>query len=151
MRERSAELAAVLGALAVARSLPDILHIVTVAARALSAAHQAATSVVVGGKWERALHAVSLSEKYAAWREYDERPDGSGIYRVVCQLNRPIRLSQAEVEGHSAWRGFGKAAQRHPPMRGWLAVPLINRSGQNCGVIQVSDKHEGEFTTWQVK
>ena len=94
----------------------------------------------------KAVHAVSLSDKYAAWRTYDQRPDGSGIYRMVCQLNRPMRLTQAELEAHPAWRGFGTAAERHPPMRGWLAVPLTGRGGRNIGLIQLSDKYDGEFS-----
>jgi signal transduction histidine kinase/ActR/RegA family two-component response regulator len=31
-------------------------------------------------------------------------------------------------------------------MRGWLAVPLTTRDGKNIGLIQLSDKYEGEFT-----
>src|SRR5947209_5568639 len=31
-------------------------------------------------------------------------------------------------------------------MRGWLAAPLVGRDGQNLGLIQLSDKYEGEFT-----
>ena len=28
----------------------------------------------------------------------------------------------------------------------WLAVPLVNRQGVNIGVLQLSDKYDGEFT-----
>jgi GAF domain-containing protein len=31
-------------------------------------------------------------------------------------------------------------------MRGWLAVPLTGRGGRNVGVIQFSDKYEGDFS-----
>jgi GAF domain-containing protein len=130
----------------VARSLEELLSAVTENARELVGAHQAAASLVVGQRWSRALHAVSLSDKYAAWRGYDARPDGSGIYRLVCQLNRPMRLTQAELEMHPAWRRFGSAASRHPPMRGWLAAPLTTPDGRNLGVVQVSDKYVGDFT-----
>jgi len=30
-------------------------------------------------------------------------------------------------------------------MRGWLAAPLTSRNGKNLGLIQLSDKYEGEF------
>ncbi len=132
-------------ALRSARSFPELLDLITERARELVGAHQATTSVVFGQNWAKALHAVSLSDKYAAWRTYDEPPDGSGIYRLVCQLNRPMCLTQAELEAHSAWRGFGAAAKRHPPMRGWLAVPLTGRGRRNIGIIQLSDKYDGEF------
>ncbi len=129
-----------------AQTVDELLEVVTESARQLIGAHQATTSLVAGENWARAIHAVSLSDKYTAWREYDERPDGSGIYRLVCQLNRPIRLTQSAFEAHPAWRGFGEAASRHPPMRGWLAVPLKRADGRNIGLIQLSDKYEGDFT-----
>jgi len=129
-----------------ARSLNEVLQVVTDQARELVGAHQSTTSLLVSEDWAKAVHAVSLSDKYAAWRAYDERPDGSGIYRLICQVNRPVRMPQAELEAHPAWRGFGKAASRHPPMRGWLAVPLTGRGGRNIGLIQLSDKYEDEFT-----
>ena len=81
-----------------------------------------------------------------AWREYDEPPDGSGIYSVVCRTNRPLRLTQAELEAHPHWRGFGKEAARHPPLRGYLDAPLVARDGCNIGHIGLSDKYEGDFT-----
>src|SRR5436309_4780752 len=137
---------AVSDALRSARSIAELLELITEKARELVGAHQATTSVVFGEDWAKAVHAVSLSDKYAAWRTYDQRPDGSGIYRMVCQLNRPMRLTQAELEAHPAWRGFGTAAERHPPMRGWLAVPLTGRGGRNIGLIQLSDKYDGEFS-----
>ena len=57
-----------------------------------------------------------------------------------------MRMTQEELERHPSWRNFGQEAAHHPPMRGWLAVPLIGRNGQNLGIIQLSDKYEGEFT-----
>jgi signal transduction histidine kinase/ActR/RegA family two-component response regulator len=89
---------------------------------------------------------VYLSEKYAAWRSYEERPDGSGIYALVCRENRPLRLTAAELERHPAFRRFGAEGDRHPPLVGLLAAPLIGRNGSNLGLIQLSDKHVGEFT-----
>jgi GAF domain-containing protein len=43
-------------------------------------------------------------------------------------------------------RNFGTEADRHPPMRGWLAVPLIGSDRENYGFIQVTDRLEGDFT-----
>ena len=129
-----------------ARSIGEVVQAVTDKAREIVGAHQAVTSVVIDSQWARAINAVSLSDKYAAWRTYDEQPDGSGIYRLVCQMNRPLRMTQAELEAHPAWLGFGKAGGKHPPMRGWLAVPLTGRHDRNIGLIQLSDKYEGDFT-----
>ena len=124
----------------------DVLRVITEEARSLIGAHQAVTSTTVGQNWAQAINEVSLSEKYAAWRGYNTRPDGSGIYTLVCQMNRPLRLTQAELEAHPAWRGFGAHAAQHPPLRGWLAAPLVGKDGQNIGLIQLSDKDAGEFS-----
>jgi PAS domain S-box-containing protein len=128
-----------------ARTLAETLHRITEAARDLVGAHQAVTSLTAGPDWSQAIQSVLLSDKYAAWRAYDEAPSGKGIYAKVCAENRAIRLTQAELGAHPAWRGFGAAKDRHPPMRGWLAVPLVARDGANLGLVQLSDKHEGEF------
>lgn len=127
-------------------SVGEVLQTVTEGAREIVGAHQAVTSIVVDGNWARSINAVSLSDKYAAWRSYYEQPDGSGIYRLVCEMNRPLRMSQEELEAHPAWRGFGKAAGKHPPMRGWLAAPLTGRRARNIGLMQLSDMYDGDFT-----
>jgi len=108
--------------------------------------HQAVVSLTEGANWAQAITAVSLSDKYARYRGYALQPDGSGIYAEVCRTNRPMRLTQDELIAHPAWRGFGAARDTHPPMRGWLAVPLVDRMGGNIGLIQASDKIDGDFT-----
>lgn len=128
---------------------PDVataLQLATNMARDLVPCHQAVTSLTEHPSMAQAIHSVSLSGKYAAWKDYDEKPVGSGIYRKVCETNRPMRLTQAELEAHADWKGFGAARDRHPPMRGWLAVPLIAEDGRNLGLIQLSDRESGEFT-----
>jgi hypothetical protein len=103
-------------------------------------------SVSEGKGWTQAINAVSLSDKYAAYRSYATKTDGTGIYAEVCRTNQPMRLTQEELEAYPQWKGFGAHAAAHPAMRGWLAVPLIGRVGQNIGLIQASDKLQGEFT-----
>jgi GAF domain-containing protein len=55
-------------------------------------------------------------------------------------------MTQAELEAHPEWKGFGTEADKHPPMRGWLAAPIVGEDGTNWGLLQLSDKCEGEFT-----
>lgn len=128
------------------RSLPQALDRINLEARRLIGAHQSVITLSVGGRAAQLIAAVSLSEKYAAWRDYRTRPDGSEISRLLAQGNSPMRLTQDELEAHSAWRAFGGEAGSHPPMRGWLAAPLVTLDGRNVGIIQLSDKYEGEFT-----
>jgi PAS domain S-box-containing protein len=129
-----------------APTLSAMLEIITHSARDIIGAHQAVTSMTVNHEWAQAINSVSLSERYAAWADYDVAPDGSGIYAEVCRANRPMRMTQAELEAHPAWRGFGSQAEYHPPLWGWLAVPLVARDGRNLGLIQISHKYYGEFT-----
>ncbi len=129
-----------------ALSVEEVLKVITDRAASIVGTHQSVASMTIDLNWSQAIDAIYLSDKYAAWQNYDEKPDGSGIYACVCHLNRPMRMSQAELEAHPHWKAFGKEADRHPPMRGWLAAPLVGRDGRNIGLLQLSDKYEGDFT-----
>jgi PAS domain S-box-containing protein len=129
-----------------AGSLDDVLRTIAEEARDIIDAHQSVASLTVGDDWRQAINTISLSDKYAAWRDYSAEPTGEGIYSQVAKTNRPMRLTQAELEAHPAWRNFSGHAAEHPPMRGWLAVPLVGRDGRSLGLLQLSDKYVGEFT-----
>ena len=128
------------------QTLQGTLHEVAEQARAVIRAHQSIVTLAYNQDWAQSVSAVSLSDRYEKYRDYVGNPDGSGIYTLVCETNRPLRLTQAELLAHPRWRGFGAHAAQHPVMRGWLAVPLVGRGGKNIGVLQLSDKYEGEFT-----
>jgi signal transduction histidine kinase/PAS domain-containing protein len=119
---------------------------VTEAARDIVGAHLSVTGFTLDANWAQAVHCVSLSEKYAHWKDYDDKPNGSAVYALVCETNRPLRLTQAELEAHPSWRDYGKGAGKHVPLRGWLAAPLVGSDGSNVGLIQLSDKYQGDFT-----
>jgi len=127
-------------------SLDEMLQLITEQAREIIGTHQAITSLSIDENWTQTINAVSFSDKYAAKQQYKETLDISGIYALVCQLQHPIRMTKAELEAHPAWREFGKEASSYAPMRGWLVAPLTGREGKNIGLIQLSDKYEGEFT-----
>ncbi|AKI98556.1 Chemotaxis protein methyltransferase CheR [Archangium gephyra] len=130
-----------------AESVEHVLKAITEQAREVIGAHQAVTSLTLEGNWSQAIHSVSMSDKYAAWREWKQSREGTGIYSWVCRLNLPIRLTQTELESHAAWRAFGRHTGKHPPLRGWLAAPLVGRDGRNLGLIQLSDRYEGDFSS----
>jgi PAS domain S-box-containing protein len=123
-----------------------IADVLTQEARDIIGAHQGLTSLTISEDWAQSINAVSLSDKYERYREYHAQPDGSGIYSLVCRTNTPMRMTQQELEAHAGWRAFGSHAGEHPPLRGWLAVPLVGHGGRNLGVVQLSDKYAGEFT-----
>jgi GAF domain-containing protein len=115
-------------------------------ARVLARAHQGAAAQLIGAGWDHARKYFSLSEKYAAWADYRTPARGVGIHAYAHKVHRPIRLTDQELRAHPEWRNFGVEEGRHPPMRGWLAVPLIGSDGANYGFIQASDRLEGDFT-----
>ncbi|MDL2345453.1 GAF domain-containing protein, partial [Deinococcus sp. MIMF12] len=129
-----------------AAGLQAALEVITEEARTLVGAHQSAVSLTVGGDWAQAITAVSLSDRYAAWRDSAGAPGGRGLPALVCRMNGPLRLTQAELEAHPVWRGFSQHAAGHPPLRGWLAVPLVGEGGRTIGLIQLSDREGGDFT-----
>lgn len=115
-------------------------------ARALVGAHQAAAAVMVGRDWRTVRKYFSLSDKYAEWADYATPATGYGTHGWLLEHPQTVRLTQAELEAHPEWKRFGTEAGRHPPMRGWLAVPIVDRDGVVWGLLQLSDKYEGEFT-----
>ncbi|BAY21345.1 multi-sensor hybrid histidine kinase [Calothrix sp. NIES-2100] len=120
-------------------SLQERLQLLTEQSRETIGAHQSATSITVDENSTQAIHAVSLSNKYAQWQNYQQKP-------LIFPLQKPIRMTQAELESHPIWSEFAKEFPQSLPLRGWLAAPLVNSNGKNIGLIQLSDKYEGEFT-----
>ena len=124
-------------------SVAEIIQLAADSARQILEVHQVAVNLSPAANWEAGVSKFSMSEKYAQWQDYCEEPDGTGIYREVCQQQQAMRMTQSELEAHPSWRGFGKAAGNHPPLRGWLAAPLTAPDGRNLGLIQLSDKYDG--------
>jgi GAF domain-containing protein len=132
---------------ALTEAIDGVLHLTADLARRLIGAHQAAAALILEGDWTSLRKYFSLSPRYAAWYDYRTPAVGFGIHADVVKQNVPIRLTQAELERHPDWRGFGTQAGAHPPLRGWLAVPLLGPDGRNHGLLQLSDKYdEQDFT-----
>ncbi|MES2361287.1 MAG: PAS domain S-box protein [Pseudomonadota bacterium] len=128
------------------QTLDGMLQEVAEQARGVIGSHQAMVSLTLDGDWVQATHALSLSEKYAKYRDLIVQTDGTGVYAMVCENSRAVRMTQAELEADPRWRGFGRYTDKHPAMCGWLAVPLMGRSGKNIGLLQLSDHYDGPFT-----
>ena len=106
-------------------AIDHVLQVTTHIARDLIGAHQSAAAMIVGGDWKTVRNYFSLSPKYSQWFDYHTPAVGYGIHALVVAENKPIRLTQAQLQAHPEWKGFGAEAYKHPPMRGWLAVPVI--------------------------
>lgn len=128
-----------------ARSLREVLEVVVEEARLIIGANIAIGSLTISDDWRQVLQAASFSDKYDQWRGRTISLDAAGIYSIVCQTQRPIRLSREHLHSHPDLAAF-HSLEEHPPLQGWLATALMGRDGQNLGVLQLSDKEGGEFT-----
>jgi signal transduction histidine kinase/DNA-binding response OmpR family regulator len=129
-----------------ALSMEMLLSVVTERAREIVGCHQASTILRLEPAWSRARQVVSLSDKYQAFRDRRSRLDDSGIHAMVCRLNKPIRMTHPELTEHPAWENIQRESEDRPPLRGIMAAPLSGRDGRNMGLVQLSEKIEGEFT-----
>jgi PAS domain S-box-containing protein len=126
------------------KSLQETLDAVAAQSRHVIGAQLAVVTLALAGDWANALSASAVSAKFGESRQSRPMPDGSGIYRRVCESGRPLRLAH-DIMGHPDWRDFGGIGG-HPPLRGLLAVPLVDRNGGNIGLLMLSDKEAGDFS-----
>ena len=133
-----------------AATFGEALHVLALHARLMIGAHQCALSYVPDGNFKAAIHTHSFSEKYEKYNSYDVMPTGGGIWGVIVEQKVPLRMTHQELMSHPRRKNFSdlkdERGLEHPPMVGWLAVPILLRDGGFVGVLQLSDKFESEFT-----
>ena len=132
-------------------TLEGALHVLARQARLTVGAHQSALSYVPDGNFELAIHTHSFSAKWAKYNMYDVMPTGAGIYSIVVEQKTTMRMTQEELLAHPRFRHFSDLKDdrglEHPEMPGWLAAPILDESGGRLlGLVQLSDKFEGDFT-----
>ncbi len=125
---------------------PDLLQTLANALREALCCHQSLIILNRDRDGAPAINAISLSEKYAPWRNFTQEPIGkAGLGTHVRNSGQILRLTPSELEAHPHWHGFGEHAEAHPPLRGWMGVPLLGRDGAAIGMMQVSDRNDGDF------
>jgi PAS domain S-box-containing protein len=143
---RLASLARASARITAAPTLAQAVGIAAEEARAIIGAHQSAIHLSDDGAPAKAIHHVSLSDKYADWRGGDGAANHAGLRRLMLNGNGPLRLTQAQLEKHPNWPGTGGAVDGGPPLRGCLAAPLGDSGREPAGLIYLSDKSKGNFT-----
>ena len=132
-----------------AAHIDDLLHRACHLARSLTGAEQAALKVDLDGDGVAAAQVLQPQRALRRLSGYRVDPRGRGLHGLELEPGQVIRLTQAEVESHPAWKAFGTQAAKHPPMRGWLATPVCSEDGdrRSYGLLQLSDKAGGaDFT-----
>jgi len=126
-----------------AEKIDALLRRTCMLARRLTGAEQAALKLWVDEDPSQARKYFSLGAAYSAWSDYRPEPKGLGLHGLEIPPGETIRLTQAEVEAHPAWTGFGDERGKHPPLRGWLATAVCGEGGRRYGLLQLSDKGGG--------
>ncbi len=120
-------------------SLDALLQKLAETAAALTGARYAALGVIdeSGQELERFVYTGIDGEQA---KEIGELPRGRGILGVLIRDATPLRLESIGDDPRSV--GF---PPNHPPMRGFLGVPIILR-GHAYGNLYLTEKGEGPFT-----
>ncbi len=128
-----------------AQAADNMLQTVADSARDIIGTHQASILMVPDHNWSHALAVVSLSDKYARWRHAPCRPRNGEAPSLLSPVSKPVRLTQDAMEADPAWLP-SRAGRKDPmPLRGLVAAPLTGRDGRSLGIIQLSDRYEGDF------
>jgi signal transduction histidine kinase len=110
-------------------------------ARAITGAEYAALGVLDERRSELERFITSGLDREEALRAIGELPHGRGVLGVLIEDPRPLRLE--DVGQHPQSYGFPPG---HPPMKGFLGVPVVIR-GQAWGNLYLTEKHgEQAFT-----
>ena len=120
-------------------SLDDLLQKLAETAAALTGARYAALGVIdqTGTGLERFVHTGIDAETVA---KIGDLPRGRGILGALITDARPLRLESISDDPRSV--GF---PPNHPPMRGFLGVPILLR-GRAFGNLYLAEKESGSFT-----
>jgi PAS domain S-box-containing protein len=119
-------------------------------ARLQVGAHQAAIWLLDGegegtGR-QPVVRAVSLSAKYQAWRDAPRAAwSGPALAAIAWRVLDHGAVAQMSPEQVQAVLQTAPDEARPLPLRGWLAAPMFGRDGGAIGLLQLSDRYEGDF------
>jgi signal transduction histidine kinase/CheY-like chemotaxis protein len=126
------------------RSVGSLLQRVTEAARELTGAR---SGVSMHGYTDGCfrIEAISgLDESLSSRHGKLLKIEKGGVYQDLLNKVSTIRLTDFELHHHPKWWGLPEA---HPPLRGLLGARLFDRQGRVSGLIMLSDKGDGDFTS----
>ncbi|HMC32001.1 MAG TPA: ATP-binding protein [Candidatus Angelobacter sp.] len=120
-------------------ALDSLLQVITDQARNIIGARQALATLLPKGELNHSITCVSVTEGQSA---LEFAKESSEMFMLACNLNKPVRLNAGSRT--NSWGPVRRAtdAARH----GWLAAPLLTRDGRNLGLIQLTQKLNGEFS-----
>jgi signal transduction histidine kinase len=124
-------------------SLDDVLQVATERAREIVGATQAVTIQTTNQDWANAVTAVSVTAGGAGPPLALVPPSGPAALVDVCQTNRPMRLSEVELQEPPEGPRRSRDSRR---LQAWMAAPLVGSDGRNLGLIQLA-RVDGDYFT----
>jgi len=124
-----------------ASSLDEVLRVVTREIRTILGARRARTRLVLAR--EDGTTSEATFEATPWLRHLDRFHDGFRAH--VRSNNRPLRVGLAEVLAEPGGQSLD-AVEQLEFAGGWVCAPLIARNGRNAGWVELSGKHEGDFS-----
>jgi PAS domain S-box-containing protein len=119
----------------------SIVGLVNEEARELIGADRSACSITEEGRWN--LSVVSYADRRPP-HETDVE-DRTPFWILAGRSGRPLRMTRAQMEAHPELQGLRPRCACHPD-RNWLAVRLTGLRDGERGVLELCDKHDGDFT-----
>ncbi len=129
-----------------ARNVASLLAVITEEARVLIAANQAITSLTDIEAGYTVVNALSTPQGTELDTGNEFMARDSGIYADLKSSYRPLRLTQAQLQQNPKWCVSSKHESGREVVNGWLGAALLGKNGRSIGIIQLSDKIEGDFT-----
>src|SRR5579859_5189227 len=119
-------------------ALDSLLQNITDQARSIIGARQALATLLPKGELNHSITCLSVPEGQSA---LEFAKESSEMFMLACSLNKPVRLNAGSRTTWGPARRTNDAA-----LHGWLAAPLLTRDGRNLGLIQLTQKLNGEFS-----
>lgn len=129
-----------------AHNYATVLDLITESARAIIDAQAGMAVLNMPSADNHPLTSLSFSDKYERWQQGRSRFGNEELDALVTIENRTIRFTQVELAALPQGRSAIEENDKRLALCGWLAVPLVGHDGTNLGLVQVTDKVEGDFT-----
>jgi serine phosphatase RsbU (regulator of sigma subunit)/anti-sigma regulatory factor (Ser/Thr protein kinase) len=127
-------------AIAAARTIEELAELVSLNALQIIGASRAVASLTSGGEGRLVSDTIAQLDEPIQRREHHGMPP---LHQWVCEGGELARLNERQLEEHPSW------SRVDPPAgtASWLAVPLVDRAGRNTGLLHLSDKRDGAFSS----
>ncbi len=124
-----------------ARAFDDLLHVVAESAQRIIGTRQVSVSVAAQAPGIITTVSCGIAADGEPINRLFRGPGGDAL-----QLERPVRLPRPQNGAPLSGEIVPAELIKGLPLDGWLAAPVVTREGRVVGLIQLSDKIDGEFT-----